>query len=143
MAVRILSYVFVLISMFLLVGCGESVSPANKVTGVVTVGGKPIEGATVIFEPSEGRSATGITDAKGEFTLTTHEEGDGAVEGTHKVAISKAAYVPKDTSLEELAKAEKSKSPVPEKFGSTERSELTAKVTADGKNHFEFKLSTD
>ena len=49
----------------------------------------PWKGASVLFTPEAGgRPADGVTDKEGKFTLQTHEPGDGAVAGKHKVAVS-------------------------------------------------------
>ena len=61
-----------------------------KVQGVVTLDGNPLEGASVTFMPSQlGRPASGFSDAKGRFELTTNEPDDGVPTGHYKVLISK------------------------------------------------------
>lgn len=71
-------------------GCGPRRPATFPVRGVVTVGGKPIAGATVLFQPVEGGvPGRGVTTDDGGFTLTTFESGDGAIGGRHRVAISK------------------------------------------------------
>jgi hypothetical protein len=73
-------------------GCGGKYTPV-PVSGVVTLDGKPIEGATVYFyaigEDKEGRMAQGATDKNGEFRLSTLREGDGALRREYKVVIHK------------------------------------------------------
>ena len=72
-----------------LLGCGDSGPKTYKVSGTVKLGGKPVEGALVVFTPSgEGKSAVGSTNDKGEFKLSTFGPGDGAVAGSYKIAIS-------------------------------------------------------
>lgn len=71
-------------------GCGRKGPETVEVSGVVTLDGQPVEGATVGFAPeSGGRPASGVTDASGAFTLSTFAPGDGAVPGKHKVTVSK------------------------------------------------------
>ena len=73
-----------------LAGCGSDRPQTIRVSGTVTLDGSPVEGATVGFTPAGGgRLATGTTDASGKFTLTTFEDGDGAVPGTHTVTVTK------------------------------------------------------
>lgn len=73
-----------------LAGCGAERPQTIRVTGTVTLDGDPVEGAVVGFTPEEGgRPATGTTDAGGKFTLTTFEDGDGALPGRHLVTVSK------------------------------------------------------
>lgn len=77
-------------------GCGESSDyPTAAVTGKVTFNGMPSPDRTVIFTPQPkdgaamtGKSATGTTDAQGNFTLSTYAPNDGAVVGMHKVSVS-------------------------------------------------------
>ncbi|NQT36376.1 MAG: hypothetical protein HQ581_02740 [Planctomycetes bacterium] len=72
-------------------GCGSGKElPLGKVSGQVTYQGKPVTDAIVHFLPENGASAaTGVVDSEGRYTLSTHETGDGAVIGKHKVWFSK------------------------------------------------------
>ncbi len=87
---------YVLLSSLLmatLIGCGGSGFPKTfKVSGTVKLGGKPVDGALVTFQPSgEGKSAVGSTNDKGEFKLSTFGPGDGALPGSYKVTITKTS----------------------------------------------------
>ena len=74
----------------LAVGCGSDGPQLAPVEGVVMLEGEPLEGAVVLFQPSEGgKPATGLTDAAGKFVLSTHEQGDGAQVGVNKVSVTK------------------------------------------------------
>jgi hypothetical protein len=74
-------------------GCGpEKFAP---VSGVVTMDGKPLSGATVSFLPETVKGSTempvtssGKTNDKGEYTLRTATGQDGALVGKHKVTIN-------------------------------------------------------
>lgn len=73
-------------------GCGGDHRPARvPVSGVVTMGGDPVEGALVTFMPKtpEGEAATGTTDASGKYVLTTFERADGAVPAEYSVKVAK------------------------------------------------------
>jgi hypothetical protein len=80
----------------LLGGCGSSGEHAVAETrGTVTYNGQPVPDVVVSFTPqatgdakTPGKSATGRTDAQGEFVLSTYEIGDGAVVGRHAVLVS-------------------------------------------------------
>lgn len=76
-------------------GCGGKYTPV-PVSGVVTLDGKPVEGATVFFyamgDEKEGRPAHGTTNKDGEFRLSTLGNEDGALKRSYKVVIAK--YVP-------------------------------------------------
>jgi hypothetical protein len=71
-------------------GCGSGRPETAKVSGTVTLDGKPVEGAIVaFFHPEAGQPARGVTDGSGNFTLTTFAAGDGAMLGQHKVSVTK------------------------------------------------------
>ncbi len=86
---------FLMFASILAAGCGGDSSTHSKcasVTGTVSYKGLPVEGATVSFWAAKApRAATGQTDAKGSFRLTTFVPNDGAVLGTHSVTVTKAA----------------------------------------------------
>ncbi len=70
-------------------GCGKSGPETVPVAGKVTVDGKVVAGAAVMFLPTAGgRPATGVTDAEGAFRLETFKNFDGAVLGDHTVTVS-------------------------------------------------------
>ncbi len=78
------------------VGCdGGGEHGVASAGGTVTLDGKPVPDLVVTFTPqaaaggdgNPGKSATGRTDADGKFTLSTYQMGDGAVVGTHQVAV--------------------------------------------------------
>ncbi len=74
------------------VGCSGATGPqTGRVSGRVTLNGKPLAGANVNFDLLEGKSprvATGVTDAEGRYQLSTFGQNDGAVLGKHKVWIT-------------------------------------------------------
>jgi hypothetical protein len=71
-------------------GCGPT-DNLVKVTGVVTLDGKPLSAATITFNPvaGAGRPASGLSDAVGNFQLTTSRPNDGAAPGQYKVTVTK------------------------------------------------------
>src|SRR5687767_14557607 len=81
-------------------GCGDRFSPV-PVSGVVTLDGKPVEGATVYFyavgDAADGRPAHGTTDKDGAFRLSTLGDEDGALPRRYKVVVTK--YVPTVANL--------------------------------------------
>ena len=81
------------------IGCNNENARFSHVTGVVTLNGEPVSGATIRFttESEEGESATGITDASGRYTLTSSsatDGGRGALPGEYRVSISKLDVPP-------------------------------------------------
>lgn len=76
----------------IVVGCTPPQQTADIVktvnaSGTLTLNGAPLEFYQVSFFPNENRPAMGITDAAGRFTLGTNKPNDGAVAGSHKIAI--------------------------------------------------------
>src|SRR5437899_1749312 len=73
-------------------GCGGpkelKLYPAK---GKVLLGGKPLEGLTVVLSPiaKDGTTAValGRTGADGDFTLSTYKPGDGAAAGEYIVLV--------------------------------------------------------
>ena len=63
-----------LIGLAAFTGCRKGSSlPTVDVTGTVLLDGEPVEGATVVFQPTSegGNGASGVTNAEGVYTLTT------------------------------------------------------------------------
>ncbi len=120
-------------------GCRSGIE-LLPVSGVVTLDGKPVEQATVLFKPETGPVAYGQTDSAGRFELSTAGR-KGAVPGKHKVSITKTKVT--GVGNDEMVDPEKVKTEwiVPQKFTDPEKSELTAEV-ARGKTTFEFHLKS-
>jgi len=73
----------------ILAGCGGKYT-TYRVSGKVTLrDGTPLEGLSVVFQCQEPAiTATGTTDAGGNYRLGTVEPGDGAPAGTYRVAVT-------------------------------------------------------
>ncbi len=69
-------------------GCGDGGPDIATVEGTVTMDGKPLEGATVVFVPPGGRPAGGPTDAKGKYVLNFSGGRKGAIPGENRVQIT-------------------------------------------------------
>ena len=69
-----------------LTGCGKKLTP---VTGVVTLDGKPVAGASVTLVSEDGKdNPTALTDDSGNFTVESRD-GPGAHPGNYKVVVAK------------------------------------------------------
>lgn len=111
----------------ILTGCGPDTPPTGKVSGTVTYNGAPVSNATVTFLPDNGRSASGVTDSSGNFTLSTFGTSDGALLGNHKVIVTPyETDIPMPETPGEAAAAPKA--PFPEKYMKAETTDLTATV---------------
>ena len=127
--------IVVLVAVALVSGCGGG--PAS-VSGVVTLDGKPVEGATVTFNPASGDGgglggSYGKTDAEGRYTLrTVAADKPGAAVGKHKVTISAAKADP--ANPEGAAK-----DLIPAKYNV--KSDLTFDVPSGGTDKADFALT--
>lgn len=115
-------------------GCGPAGPETASVEGTVTLDGKPLEGALVMFTPvAGGRPAAARTDEAGRYELQYTESRDGALLGEHTVSIS--TYQEGDVSSGIPNVPEK----VPAKYNV--HSELKKTVEA-GNNTFDFPLDS-
>ncbi len=136
------SVALILLLMLALSGCGGKDQPV-AVEGVVTLDGEPVEGATVLFKPQDGRGrpASGLTDSAGVFVLTTFREGDGVLPGSYLILVTKTegresaapAIIPGDDQSikihykERFAKNRK-KSLLPARYGDESKTPLSCTV---------------
>jgi len=74
----------------LAIGCGraDDLPELGQVSGVVTMDGKPVAEASVVFIPENGRPSNGMTDNDGRYTVYLKPGTAGAIIGTHRVRIS-------------------------------------------------------
>ena len=86
----------VVLAMAASVGCGDGSSRPVPVSGTVLIDGKPLTTGVVMFVPIEGRTAVGAIDEQGHFELTCKKIGDGALLGTHQVAVDATEPLPGD-----------------------------------------------
>lgn len=123
--------VFPLLLSVLLAGCGSGGPELTPVSGTVTLDGKPLAEAGVLFTPQEGgRPASGSTDAEGRFTLTTKTSGDGAMLGMNQVAVSKVVFAqsPAADGAPNPSAAMRPQSLIPVRYGDVKTSGLTVEV---------------
>jgi len=117
------------------IGCGgggaSDAPDLGQVSGVVTMDGKPLEGAMVTFEPTGAAASMGKTDAEGKFTLSYLNGKQGAAIGTHTVRVS----VPSPGDAPDPSYQD----PVPPTYNIN--SQMTEDVKA-GDNEFTFELSS-
>jgi hypothetical protein len=132
-----------LVALLLTAGCDRSGLNLAPAEGVVTLDGKPVAEAGVMFAPVDstlGPPAMGVTDENGAFSMKTVNE-DGALIGEHHVSVSKSEEsvqpVPGSRALKYVVKRH-----VPERYESLETSGLKVTVPEDG-GRFDLKLSSD
>ena len=112
----------VLVALSAFSGCGGNstslgVSTA-PVKGKVTYKGQPLTQGSISLEPeNSGREAAGSIQPDGSFVLTTYKKDDGAIIGSHRVAVSSMSTA--------------GKVGVPAKFHSYSSSKIQVEVAAD------------
>lgn len=123
-------------------GCGGDSVPLVAGTGKVTYRGNPVVDAHVTFYPQSGPSAFGMTNAEGEFSLSTNGK-SGAVAGDSvKVAVVAVEEVNKlEPSVQHPEGLIETKSKIPEKYGMISSTPLTVTVASSGENHFLLELT--
>jgi hypothetical protein len=126
------------------------------VSGRVTYDGKSVSQGRIMFYPASGRMAVGQLGPDGRYTLTTLKPGDGALLGSHRVAIEATRVGPgtyqAPKSLEEELEWSRKGAPggkilvagkvewlVPQKYSRAETSGLTTTV-GSGPNEINFDL---
>jgi hypothetical protein len=141
-----------------LTGCGGDAGqkPVYPVSGKITMAGAPVAKATVVFGPMEKQPvATAITDANGEFKLTTYDSFDGAAAGKYEVTVTKVAVSSQQAQPAHDPTGSSTASSAPTHNAKDSKSDdgatidpkwskpgngLTAEVKSSGENKFEFKL---
>ena len=138
----ILSIVFLPLS----TGCGSSEYPLAPVSGVVTLDGRPLEGARISFQPRAsggklhaGPPSYGETDADGRFSLHTFYGNDGAVVANHRVCISTEKAKPNPDGSDNIIILAEER--LPARYHN--RSKLEFTVQESGTDQCNFDLTSD
>ncbi len=131
------------LSLAVFTGCGGGDLPElGTVHGKVTLDGKPVVGARVVFQPEEGRPSTGVTDAEGNYELYYTVDVKGAIVGRHTVRIY-SGDAGGEEEAEEPAPASDANAPpptkIPEKYG--DNSTLSFEVKS-GDNTIDIELTS-
>jgi len=135
-------YAIVVSSVLISSGCGSGGPTLGKVSGNITVAGKPLDAGTVTFVSTDGQrpNATGAIKSGGSYSLQTVDPGDGAVVGDYKVAITDVDSTALNTALPG-APAAAPKSAIPSTYQDANKSGLTAKVErGSNTRNFDLKL---
>lgn len=132
-------------------GCGPELPDTVPVTGTILFKGEPVAQAQVGFVPkTEGAGALparGQTDAAGRFVLTTYvgpgQEAAGVTPGDYAVTVQKTDIPADPAKMAEMFSKNPGYVPpqlLPGRYATAAKSDLTATVTEDGENAFEFEL---
>lgn len=138
-----LTFALAFLSLGFVTGCGDGRPSLVKVTGKVTLDGKPLEGAQVAFQPVNSdpkdtfqRPASSFSNSMGEFTPQTYVPGDGLRIGKYRVAVVKqerVGNVPEGLNEEQIQQLRmKHKWITPKAASSPETSGIEVEVTSSG-----------
>ena len=124
-------------------GCGSG--KFAPVSGTVTMNGKPLAGALVIFSPiakegsiDAGPGSSGKTNDKGEYTLTSDTGRTGALVGKHRVSVS--LMNPGTGESDDRRRPGQLVNQVPVRYNG--KTELTYEVPAGGTGKADFTLKS-
>ena len=124
-------------------GCGSG--KFAPVSGTVTMNGKPLAGALVIFSPiakegsiDAGPGSSGKTNDKGEYTLTSDTGRTGALVGEHRVSVS--LMNPGTGESDDRRRPGQLVNQVPVRYNG--KTELTYEVPAGGTDKADFALKS-
>ncbi len=132
-----LAYFCALTVILMCTGCGQKGPTTAPVEGRVLLNGQPLTTGNVLTIPDAGRGAKGPIQPDGSFQLGTFKTEDGAIVGTHKVAV--VAYnLPANAGPE----AASGTLLVPQRYTNPESSELTIEVKAGEVNTSTLELTS-
>lgn len=128
----------------LTLGCADSnLPPMGRVEGVVSLDGQPLPNAIVTLQSDDGqRGARGTSDENGEYRLGTFKVGDGAIAGTHKIAVNPKSPPPASFVFNPKGN-HNYKPPFPVRYWSANTSGLTTTVEARTTNELNVELTSD
>jgi hypothetical protein len=130
-------------------GCssrGSHLPRTVPASGVVTLDGKPVDGAQVVFVPAGDAKtgAFGITNASGKFSLRAYDEKPGAIPGDYKVQVSKTVEVRLEGKKGSLDGGDPVRYDygVPGKYTDAKKSGLTVTIPDSGASDIQLTLSS-
>jgi hypothetical protein len=116
-------------------GCSQKAGDLGRVTGRVTLDGKPVQGVFILFQPEGRKASYSWLDAEGKFVLQYNVAHSGAVVGNQKIQLK----TPAEDELTELPAGVTQPTEVPPKYLAPFQ---TVEVKT-GRNDFTFDLTSD
>jgi hypothetical protein len=130
-----------------LAGCSGKPYKVAKVSGRVSLDGKPLPRASVTFVPmgtkdniAPGPTATGLTDAEGRYTLTIDKDTPGTVVHTCRIYITTRTGGGPANDQDGGLPQKRPRDKVPEKYNT--RTELAYDVPPGGTDQANFDLKS-
>lgn len=117
-------------------GCGSSGPEIAYVTGRVTMDGKPLANATVVFIPENGRPAGARTDADGNYVLNFSDDRRGAIPGKNAIRITTRRDADQDANGKTIPG---SKETIPMQYNEASTLEFTVEPNKRNTANFDLK----
>ncbi len=133
---RLLPLFHLLAAMLACLGCSAGGPEIAYVAGRVTMDGKPLANASVIFIPEDGRPAGAKTDADGNYVLNFDQSRRGAMPGKNIVRITTQREAEQDENGKVVVPA--SRETIPMEYNAASTLEFT--VEPKKKNVANFSL---
>ena len=145
-----MKFLLLILLLVVAIGCSGDGCDVAPVSGVITIGGKPIEGVKVKMFPVaidgsktvKGKMASGITDAQGRYSLVLADNNarSGATVGINRVVLSTLVTKrnPDDPAGAYLIVVPEM---IPKKFTSLRHTSLQFEVPTTGTDQANFELS--
>ncbi len=135
----------------LFVGCADGRLETEPVSGVITLDGVPLAGASVSFSPKmagQGAIGFGKTNEKGEYIIQAMNgrPDEGTLPGEYAVTVKKYKEVPTGRKVAapgsgEMVDEMKGVLMLPEQYASSKKTPFSATVVK-GKNRFDYDVKT-
>ena len=119
------------------VGCSSGGPEIAQVSGRVTMDGKPLANASVVFIPENGRPAGARTDADGRYVLNFTEGRRGAIPGKNSVRITTQRETEKDENGKTVVPG--SPETIPMEYNAASTLEFTVEPKKKNVANFELK----
>jgi hypothetical protein len=118
-------------------GCGPSGPEIASVSGRITMDGKPLPNATVVFIPENGRPAGASTDADGNYVLNFSQGRRGAIPGKNTIRITtQRDPTPGDDNVKSIPG---SKETIPTRYNAASELEFTVEPKKKNIANFDLK----
>ena len=123
--------------MLVFIGCSSGGPEIAQVSGRVTMDGKPLANASVVFIPENGRPAGAATDADGRYVLNFTEGRRGAIPGKNSVRITTQRETEKDENGKTVVPG--SPETIPMEYNAASTLEFTVEPKKKNVANFELK----
>jgi hypothetical protein len=129
-----------LLLLTVVIGCGPDGPKIAKARGKVSYKNAPLKFGSVVFQPENGKLASGKIQSDGTFVLGTHTSNDGAVVGKHRVRVVSLTSQDPNAKTNKDVEATTGKSLIPEKYTLLETTPIKEEVKDQDENVFELIL---